>query len=534
MPKFYDINLEDNPEETNELTKNSRVFPERRDSKNTEADMIPDLEQSPPSLEVGVSDQMDGVGVYGISIRGKSHIAMDKCCQDYNSFRYLPKEKIWILAIADGVGSCTYSHWGAYTAVNEAIGSLQAYLENESQAKKEPKALNDYTSEEIETAFHEAFSSAQKKVEDFADAHGQSVFHFQSTLTVALYDGKLLYCCHVGDDGIVAEGISGKYLMVTDRIKGEEANSVFTLQSGRWTVRKVNNVVAFVMSTDGILDSYVGNAFTNNRVYYPFFQKLTYSMQAAEDQTQREAVAIACDSAIALLRQKAVENVTDDMTVLVAANQALLERDTKPEFSQKAWDDETEALKKKQKEALYKYSKQNIAKAADNRPPIKPASQHLPPSKTPPVDYAKADRLQYSRHSSTPQYSETSESTEYTFKKPEYSYRKPEYSSKKPGGGKYAQTGHSNRQRSQSPDQNHRPKRMPDQEQHWDSTIYLENPDESFVSSLLKIGETISGFFEGGKQQRLLCRHCRKAFDPQLRYVRCPYCGKPLTREEEL
>lgn len=312
--------------------------------------------KAPLYHEASKAEQRGTVGVYGISLCGISHIAQKQCCQDYNDFLYLPDENIWILAIADGVGSCSLSHWGAYIAVSKAIEFLQIHLRSQKNLLKHAKHLNDYTIEEIEALYNDTFIFAQEEVENFADANEQSVFNFQSTLTVALYDGQLLYCCHVGDDGIVAEGVSGKYQMVTERIKGDEANSVYTLQSSCWSIRRINNVIALVLSTDGILDSYVGNTFTNNRVYYPFFQKLTYSMKVLPGKSPQKTVEDACATAIRMLIQKAATGVSDDMTVLVAVNQAMLDRPTSPQFSKEAWDKETEQLRRKQYNLLYRSS----------------------------------------------------------------------------------------------------------------------------------------------------------------------------------
>lgn len=493
MPRFSNIDLDDSKDSDE---RGRRLLPKELN----DTDMQPDitegppissiLDQTPPSKENGYAAQAGDVGVYGISMRGTSHIAREQCCQDYNSFQYLKDEKIWILAIADGVGSCSQSHWGAYTAVTEVIEYLREQLCGRSNALGHARCLSDYTTEEIEGILNEAFSFVREKVEDFADANERPVYDFQSTLTVALYDGNLLYCCHVGDDGIVAEGASGKYLMVTDRIKGEEASSVFTLQSGRWSIRRVNNVVALVMSTDGILDSYVGNAFANNRVYYPFFQKLTYGMKVKPGESLRNAVGTACASAVELLHQKAEEGLSDDMTVLVAANQMLLDRPTRPQFSQEDWDRETEEINHRRSDLLYR-------SAAQPEKKVSPSSCMQPLV----IDVPQTE--QKPRLEQKPE-----------LKRKRQTVRKPGCTTEwEPG----VQQSH---QRSEAKRRSER-----------DGS--LRNPDPPHIDSN-RLRQFIGGFmdfFSAEESDDMLCLRCRYRYDKRMGYKCCPQCGSRLIPE---
>ena len=294
------------------------------------------------------------IGVYGMSLQGRSHKTKNTPCQDSNNFCYLEKEKILIAAIADGVGSCIWSHWGSYMAVEAAILSLKREIA--AISKGEVLKIESLTANQIETIFNTAFSDARQAVEDLADREQQSVYNFQSTLTVALYDGSRLSCCHIGDDGIVAQGTSGKYQMITQRIKGDEANSVVTLQSGKWFITTTSTeVTGFLMSTDGILDAYVMNQAMNNRVFYPFFEACVYSMGPKQIPDALGSVEAAMkDTQKNLLDDKGLmSGVTDDMTVLAVANQRLLCQSVRPTFSMEEWDRERRRILKMQQEKLH-------------------------------------------------------------------------------------------------------------------------------------------------------------------------------------
>lgn len=319
----------------------------------------------PEQIRYGVYGE---IGVYGMSLQGRSHKKNHTPCQDSNHFCYLENEKILIAAIADGVGSCIWSHWGSYTAVKTAVMSLKREITAISGGNV--LKIPSLSTSQIEAMFHSAFSDARRAVEDLADREQRSVYNFQSTLTVALYDGTHLTCCHIGDDGVVAQGVSGKYQMITQRIKGDEANSVVTLQSGKWFITTISTeITGFLMSTDGILDFYVMNKAMNNSVYYPFFKACVYEMEPKHFSEAPERVKVAMENA----REKLLDDegpmcsVTDDMTVLVVANQRLLCQSARPAFSEEAWNREIRQLRKMQWEKLHPKKRETMAKPVSSQ-----------------------------------------------------------------------------------------------------------------------------------------------------------------------
>ncbi len=294
-------------------------------------------------------DLFEEIGVFGISLRGRSHQTSGMPCQDSNDFWYLPQEKMLIAAIADGVGSCELSHWGAYIAVQEVMRFLGDWVRETAQGSS--LRIASLSETQIREMFEKAFAYTRDKVEKFADQCSQPVFHFQSTLTVVLYDGNQLACYHVGDDGVVAQGISGKYQMITQRHKGDTVNSVYTLQSGMGNCTIIGSDVAgFMMSTDGVLDFYVTN---DNRVYYPFLQRFLYGMKPKSGLDTRQAVQHTMEQAIAYLdSDPECLEITDDMTILAVVNQRHISNVIEPVFSKKEWEDESKRRYEEQQKRL--------------------------------------------------------------------------------------------------------------------------------------------------------------------------------------
>lgn len=311
------------------------------------------------------------IGVYGLSLQGRNHIAGNIPCQDYHQFEYLRASNILIAAIADGVGSCSQSHYGAEAAVCGVLEFLEKRIEFENDDTRFDLNQDE---KKIQQILQEAFCAAQTAVESKADELDAPVLNLQSTLTVALYDGHVLWFGHIGDDGIVAQGESGNYKLVTRRDKGEEATSVYTLQSdiSNRSFHKIKAVSCFMMSTDGVLDSYVRGLRENQRVFYPFFENRIYSMTCDLEQNRPAAVESACKKAEEYLNSEQYRKaVGDDLTLLAVANLSSLQSCTHPMFDKKEWDEQTNEYRRKAEALLY------------NQKPTASPKQSMPHSRTP-------------------------------------------------------------------------------------------------------------------------------------------------------
>ena len=293
----------------------------------------------PPKQE-GKTLQNGKICAFAVSLQGASHIAGGSVpCQDYSDIRWLEPAQILAAAIADGVGSCALSHWGSYFAVTAALG----YIEKAVREKggHEPYELTNLA--EVQEILTGAFHAAQGEVEQKADEAQQAVFNFQSTLTVALYDGVHVYCCHCGDDGVVVQEQDGVVKMVTKRLKGEEASSVYPLQSGpsKWQITGTKNPVAgFVMATDGVLDAFVpvfedyyGVNYCQG-IYYPFMKP---AMDGLGD-----SGGLAAEKTLAYYKEflnspDYRRRVTDDLTVVAVVSPQLLRQSGQPRFNVNIW-----------------------------------------------------------------------------------------------------------------------------------------------------------------------------------------------------
>ncbi len=350
---------DEEPEE--EKTENAEAEEEKEKSRETEEEKEENKETKEESgkteeeeEEIGLPETIlpepscaffDDISVFCFSQQGESHLRKNVPCQDRSGFK-VAGGRILIAAVADGVGSCALSDYGAETAVNSSLGFLEQYFV--SELKKDSFKFDDPV--RMGSVLRDMMRFAYESVEKRAEELEQLLYSFQSTLTVAVYDGNTLYFAHAGDDGIVALNKAGVYALVTSRHKGEEASSVYPLQSQKtWQFGKVDDTVAFVMATDGVLDAFVGLPAENNRVYYPFVEPVFYAKQTNEE----EAEQICSDWYEYMASPSYRASVTDDLSFVGVVNQKAIQTSVRPVFEIEEWDRQSKEYQKKRREALY-------------------------------------------------------------------------------------------------------------------------------------------------------------------------------------
>lgn len=275
---------------------------------------------------------------FGLSLQGGSHIKRNIPCQDYSKMEYLDEFKILVAAISDGVGSCKASHWGSYVAVETVIDFFKINIKE--KFKESTSILTEENKQIIRELFINAFHQAIVQVREL---DGDD-YEFQSTLTVALYDGTHLFYGHVGDDGIVVQTQDGEVKMITDRIKGEDANSVYPLQSGEkyWSFGYVDKpVAAFAMATDGVLDAFVAKHI--DTFGFNYFNGICYSLIEEGIYKLGESGSENVDNVLSKYKEyfqsESFRNIVDDdVTLMLIVSRELLNDSKRPWFSKNLWD----------------------------------------------------------------------------------------------------------------------------------------------------------------------------------------------------
>lgn len=295
------------------------------------------------TTELSFSGIDHNVAYWGFSQRGESHKQKGSPCQDRCIARAVRNTSFLIVAMADGLGSCALSHYGASVSVRSAVDFLE-----DSLARICGSAEDAYMGELLRTAMQYAYEEVKSMAEDME----QLEYSFQSTLTLAVYDGDTLYISHVGDGGIIVLTEEGILELVTARLKGEEASSVYPLQAGPnfWQVFKVDRRVnAFIMATDGVLDAFVGGTREANRIYYPFIEPaLTY---AGTDLAEVQKIQQFYYQYMAGTEYR--KTVTDDLTIIVVTNLDRLSENKLPDFDRNEWDRKTKDYQKDLDMMLY-------------------------------------------------------------------------------------------------------------------------------------------------------------------------------------
>lgn len=283
--------------------------------------------------------------VFNITQTGESHVKNETECQDYSGFEVVG-DRIVLAAIADGVGSCIHSDWGARVAVSESLQYMKNYFT--AALEKHDFVFDDVLA--MGPLLQETMHRALRKISEKADEFNVLDYAMHTTLTIAAYDGKTLYFAHAGDDGIVILQDDGGYKMITHRHKGPEASSVFPLQSTTtWQYGKEMHIAGFVMATDGLLDYFVRSAFEDNRVFFPFIRPILFT----PIEYQKQAETLHHDLEDFLNSPRLRKAVTDDLSLIGVVNEKKMQQIVEPEFDIEHWKAMTKVYERQKQKALY-------------------------------------------------------------------------------------------------------------------------------------------------------------------------------------
>ena len=184
----------------------------------------------------------------GSAIAGRSHISKGTPCQDYVAYKRFNKTEACI-ALADGAGSCTMSHYGS----QEATESIVRLFSNKSFRNK-TKNLGDYDFKAI------IIDYVIKDLTSLANRLSCSLRDLSCTLMfvyVRISRGKTHYISgHIGDGAIFRfkEGVSsvlsapesGEFVNETYFVTHQQAKEMLKIYTG-----KEVSMLGFLLMSDG-------------------------------------------------------------------------------------------------------------------------------------------------------------------------------------------------------------------------------------------------------------------------------------------
>lgn len=186
---------------------------------------------------------------YSKSQAGRWHVAESIPCQDSSMTVPTPDGGAAII-VADGLGSCKHSDRGSSAAAS-AASALLAEMRVRGGGEEALEIIQAY----IQVAFAEAVAS----IEGLAEADGNPVEDYLTTLSIAYYNGRNLVWGHAGDGAIIAMTSFGTVRKLTEEDNGETRSIVYPLQAGpsHWSfgLDPAEEYAGVMAVTDGMLEA---------------------------------------------------------------------------------------------------------------------------------------------------------------------------------------------------------------------------------------------------------------------------------------
>lgn len=214
------------------------------------------------------------------SRRGRSHAHEGLFRDDDFCVEYLKDGDFWVIAVADGAGSCKLSRRGSQIACIEAVHSVKEQLLKVgylafSETVSKGQSLSEISSIKnlLYNILGNAAFNAYQKIGKQAEELGKPIKDFSTTLNLTLCkkiaNQWFIATYAVGDGGVVAIKSSGEVLALSVPEEGEYAGQThFLIESGIWKAEEVAKRIKYflvddlkyiIAMTDGITDPYFSN-----------------------------------------------------------------------------------------------------------------------------------------------------------------------------------------------------------------------------------------------------------------------------------
>jgi hypothetical protein len=257
-----------------------------------------DLHPETPALAIS------GWRVLGTAASGTSHERLGMPCQD--ALAYLASQDSLLVALSDGAGTAERAEYGAQTAVQAALDTLAAAL-NEGLLTEQAGC---------QVTLRAAFAAARSALESLAEIEQQPLQAYAATLSLVIATADRLAVAQLGDGAVVAGGSPDELFLVNRAQRGEYANETYFLtqedvleQIQVSLYEKAVNLLA-VMS-DGL--TRLAIKLPSYEPHLPFFQPLfNFAAQAnQEEQATRQLVDF-------LTSERVCSRTDDDKSLVLA------------------------------------------------------------------------------------------------------------------------------------------------------------------------------------------------------------------------
>ncbi len=188
------------------------------------------------------------VSLYGVSMRGRSHITDSKPCQDFHKVEALSDG--WIIAtVSDGAGSAAESARGSKANCGLACEMFKVLI------VKNRWIENNYLPSQMEwqVEAYNIFSMIQDVIKRKAEEESVEARLFNATLLVIISTPRGLLSAHIGDGRMGYRTKDGQWQMLMIPHKGEEANQTVFIPN-EWNKRVIPS---FRMSGVYLPETYV-------------------------------------------------------------------------------------------------------------------------------------------------------------------------------------------------------------------------------------------------------------------------------------